>query len=110
MPKIFYCLKCSTAVYEHSRWCRSKETEIFHYNSKGSHCEADDPNMDKNRTQIFEPHELVDLHRNPYCSWKRDYSTLKRVYVRIYNPDKWMPIGWYCTKCGSFIDTTKISI
>lgn len=106
MPKIFYCLKCSTAVYEHSRWCSSSETIIYHYTKYGSkECELDSPDYDS--TVTYKAHELVDLHRKPYCSWKRDYSTLKRVYMRIYNPDKWVPIGWYCTNCGSFIDATK---
>lgn len=103
MPKIFYCLKCSTAKYSHSTYCSSIKTEIYYYNSKGKSCEVDDLEMDERRTQIFKAHELVDLHRMPYCSWNRDYIRLRRVYIRKYNPAGWNAIGWYCPKCGNFI-------
>nr|BDI55084.1 MAG: hypothetical protein [uncultured archaeon] len=103
MPKIYFCLKCSKAEYKHSRWCNSQTTQVFYYNSHGDSCEANSPDIDNKHTQIWEAHELVDLHRKPYCSWERDYSRLKRVYIRLYNPDNWMPIGWYCGRCGNFI-------
>ena len=91
MPKIYYCLKCSTAKYSHSRRCRSIETKVVTFSDGSIH--------------IYKAHELVDLHRKPYCSWERDYSRLRRVYARRYNPDGWYPVGWYCKHCGNFIKT-----
>ena len=103
MPKVYFCLKCSTAEYKHSRWCRNQTTKIFHYNSKYKSCEADDPDMKEEYTQIFKAHDLVDLKRMHYCSWDRDYMRLRRVYTREYKPANWKAVGWYCDRCGNFI-------
>jgi len=64
MPKVYYCLKCSTA-------------------HKGKY-----------------PHSWKKYER----AWRTDYSKLRRVYIRLYNPDKWIPVGWYCPRCGNFIE------
>jgi len=101
MPKYFYCLKCSTAVYEHTKWCKGKTTRIYHYTHLGAGCELESPEY--SYTCTYKAHELKDLHGKPYCSWKRDYSVLKRVYMRKYKPAGWKPIGWYCENCGNFI-------
>ena len=80
--KKYFCLKCSKAKYVHSRWCMTIRRPDLEYN-----------------------HEHTDLHRKPYCSWKRDYSELKRIYIREYNPNKWIGIGWYCPRCKNIIIT-----
>lgn len=102
MPKIYYCLKCSKAKYVHSRWCSDQTRRTFYYNSKGASCTPEDPDA---HITIYEPHKLVDLHTKPYCRWERDYSRLKRVYIRLYKPANWKPVGWYCERCGNFIKT-----
>ena len=103
MPEIFYCLKCSTAVYEHSKWCRGKTTRIHHYTHLGAECELESPEY--KYTYINKAHELKNLHSKPYCSWNEDYSRLRRVYVRKYNPANWKAVGWLCERCGNFIKT-----
>ena len=100
MPKIFYCLKCSTAKYEHYRDCRSRTTKTYYFNRLGASCEPSDPEAKKT---IYRQHRLVDLQRKPYCCWKRDYIKLRRVYIRLYNPAGWKAVGWICGKCGVFI-------
>ena len=101
MPRVLYCLKCSTAKYKHSQWCRNHTTKVYYYNSLGAPCSPEDPDA---RKTIHKAHKLVDLNRKPYCSWERDYSRLKRVYARRYNPAGWYDVGWYCNRCGNFIE------
>jgi len=66
----------------------------------GASCESND--LDAHIT-IYDPHKLVDLDRKPYCRWEKDYSILKRVYIRLYKPANWKPVGWYCGRCDNFI-------
>jgi len=101
MPEYFYCLKCSKAKYVHGRGCRYQITEVHYYNSRGASCEPNDPDGEMT---VFKAHELIDLNRMPYCRWERDYTRLKRVYNREYNPANWKAIGWYCPNCNNFIN------
>lgn len=89
MPKVFYCLKCSTAEYKHSRHCRRQTTFTETYRSGTSY--------------TYTAHKLVDLKRKPYCSWERNYIQLRRAYTRKYNPAGWNAIGWYCPSCDNLI-------
>lgn len=37
------------------------------------------------------------------CSTK-----MKRLYIREYGiKDRWIPIGWYCSKCGQIVMDNK---
>ena len=103
MPQVYFCLKCSMAVYEHSKWCRSKITLVYHYTRLGVECELESPEY--NNTNTYKAHELKDLYGKPYCKWNRDYSRLRRVYMRMYDPANWKAIGWFCERCGNFIKT-----
>lgn len=36
--------------------------------------------------------------RCPEC-----FTKMNRTYIRKYNKNRWIPIGWFCSNCGQIV-------